>query len=236
VIRVDGLTKRFGTLQVLRSLDLEVAAGRVTAILGPNGAGKTTLIKSILGLVRPDGGTIEVAGRRLDGSSDYRARIGYMPQIPRYPENLTVREILHMIKDLRGRFADLDEELIGLFELESQYDKPFKTLSGGNRQRVSAAIAFLFRPDLLILDEPTAGLDPLASSTLKDKVLRERQHGRTIVLTSHVMSEIEELADTVVYILDGDVYFEESVASLLERTGEGTLERAMARMMIRAVA
>jgi Cu-processing system ATP-binding protein len=236
VIRVRGLEKQFGRLQVLRGLDLDIAAGRVTAVLGPNGAGKTTLIKSVLGLVRPDGGTIDVAGVRVNGSADYRARIGYMPQLPRYPENLTVREILHMIRDLRGRFDDLDEELVGLFELETQYDKPFKTLSGGNRQRVSAAIAFMFRPELLILDEPTAGLDPLASSTLKDKVLRERERGRTIVLTSHVMSEIEELADTVVYLLDGAVHFEESVSALLERTGEGTLERAMARMMIRAVA
>jgi Cu-processing system ATP-binding protein len=236
VIRVRGLTKEFGRLQVLRGLDLDIEAGRVTAVLGPNGAGKTTLIKSILGLVRPDGGSIDVAGVRVNGGAEYRAGIGYMPQLPRYPENLTVREILHMIRDLRGRFDDLDEELVGLFELESQYEKPFKTLSGGNRQRVSAAIAFMFRPQLLILDEPTAGLDPLASSTLKDKVLRERASGRTVVLTSHVMSEIEELADTVVYLLDGTVHFEESVATLLERTGEGTLERAMARMMIRAVA
>jgi Cu-processing system ATP-binding protein len=235
VIRITGLDKSFGRLQVLRSLDLDVAPGRITAILGPNGAGKTTLIKSVLGLVRPDGGTITVAGQPATGSA-YRAGIGYMPQIPRYPENLTVREILHMIKDLRGRFDDLDEELVDLFELEAQFDKPFKTLSGGNRQRVSAAIAFLFRPELLILDEPTAGLDPLASSTLKDKVRRERERGRTFVLTSHVMSEIEELADVVVYVLDGVVHFEESVPTLLERTGEGTLERALARMMIRAVA
>jgi Cu-processing system ATP-binding protein len=236
MIRVKGVAKKFGSLQVLRGLDLEVAPGSVTAILGPNGAGKTTLIKSVLGLVRTDAGSIEVNGRLVDGSSRYREHIGYMPQIPRYPENLTVGEILHMIKDLRGRFEDLDEELIELFQLESQFDKPFKTLSGGNRQRVSAALAFLFRPDLLILDEPTAGLDPLASSTLKDKVLRERERGRTVVLTSHVMSEVEELADTIVYILDGAVWFEESVSALLERTGEGTLERAMARMMIRAVA
>jgi Cu-processing system ATP-binding protein len=236
VIKIRDLDKTYGRLRVLCSLSLDIPDGRVTAILGPNGAGKTTLIKSVLGLVRPDGGTIEVGGVRVNGTGDYRAGIGYMPQIPRYPENLTVREILHMIKDLRNRFAELDEELIELFELETQYDKPFKTLSGGNRQRVSAAIAFLFRPDILILDEPTAGLDPLASSTLKDKVKRERERGRTFVLTSHVMSEIEELADTVVYVLDGVVHFEESVSALLERTGEGTLERAMARMMIRAVA
>lgn len=236
MIRVRELHKRFGRLEVLKGLDLEIAEGRVTAVLGPNGAGKTTLIKSILGLVKPDGGTIEVGGARVNGDATYRAGIGYMPQVARYPDNLTVREILAMIRDLRGPVEALDEELVEVFDLESQMEKPFRTLSGGNRQRVSAALAFLFRPPVLFLDEPTAGLDPVASSTLKDKILRERSAGRTIVLTSHVMSEVEELADTVVYLLDGTVYFEEAVDVLLERTGEPTLERAMARVMLRSVA
>jgi Cu-processing system ATP-binding protein len=236
MIRIEKLNKRFGKLQVLNDLDLMIGDGRITAILGPNGAGKTTLIKSILGLVKPDSGEIHVGDTHVNGDSSYRERIGYMPQIPRYPENLTVQEILHMIKDLRGRFDDLDDELVANFDLERQFEKPFKTLSGGNRQRVSAALAFMFRPDILFLDEPTAGLDPLASSMLKDKILREKKSGKTLVLTSHVMAEVEELADVVVYVLDGSVYFEESVAALLERTGEPTLERAMARMMLRAVA
>ncbi|HLU25240.1 MAG TPA: ABC transporter ATP-binding protein [Longimicrobiales bacterium] len=236
MIRVRGLNKRFGRLQVLRDLDLEIEPSRVTAILGPNGAGKTTLIKSILGLVKPDAGEIRVGGVRVNGDGAYRRDIGYMPQIPRYPENLTVEEILHMIQDLRGQFDDLDTELVDAFDLGPQLRKPFKHLSGGTRQRVSAVIAFLFRPRILFLDEPTAGLDPVASSALKDKILRERAAGRTIVLTSHVMSEVEELADMVVYILDGTVQFEESVTGLLERTGEPNLERAMARMMLRVVA
>ncbi len=235
MIRVEKLQKRYGRLEVLRELDLEIETGKVTAILGPNGAGKTTLIKSLLGLVRPDGGEMTIDGKRVEGS-EYRREIGYMPQAARYPENLTVEEILHMIKDLRERFDDLDEELIALFDLEEQFEKPFKTLSGGNRQRVSAALAFLFRPRLLFLDEPTAGLDPLGSSYLKDKILKERAAGTTIVLTSHVMSEVEELADTVVYMLDGKVYFESSVADLLAETGEGTLERALARKMLRSAA
>jgi Cu-processing system ATP-binding protein len=236
MIRITGLTKRFGRNDVLRGLDLEVETGSVTAVLGPNGAGKTTLIKSCLGLVKPDSGEIRIAGRLLDGSAAYRRDIGYMPQIPRYPENLTVREILDMIRDLRSQHDGLDTELIDVFDLETQFDKPFRVLSGGNRQRVSAAIAFMFRPTLLFLDEPTAGLDPVASSTLKDRVRREKDAGRTVVLTSHVMSEVEELADVVVYILDGRVQFRRSVADLMSGTGEVTLERAMARMMIRAVA
>lgn len=236
MIRIENLSKRFGRLQVLDGLSLDVAEGRCTAILGPNGAGKTTLVKSVLGLVRPDSGSIHVGGVRVNGDGEFRRRIGYMPQIPRYPENLTVREILAMIQDLRGQCGELDDELVELFDLASQFDRPFRALSGGNRQRVSAALAFLFGPDLLFLDEPTAGLDPVASSTLKDKILREKRAGKTIVLTSHVMSEVEELADVVVYVLDGRVYFEESVRALIERTDEPNLERAMARMMLRAVA
>lgn len=236
MIAVTGLRKRYGTQEVLRGLNVEIEAGRVTAILGPNGAGKTTLIKTILGLVRADAGEVRIDGEPVSSDGVYRARIGYMPQSPRFPENLTVREILHMIKDLRGRFDGLDEEAIAMFDLETQYDKQFKALSGGNRQRVSAAVAFLFRPDILILDEPTAGLDPIASSALKDKVLRERAAGRTVLLTSHVMSEVEDLADRVIYIVDGAATFDASVADLKASTGEGTLERAIARVMIRMVA
>jgi Cu-processing system ATP-binding protein len=236
VIRIEGLSKRFGRVQVLDGLSLDIEEGLCTAILGPNGAGKTTLVKSVLGLVRPDAGCIHVGGVRVNGDGEYRRRIGYMPQIPRFPENLTVGEILHMVKDLRGRFDHLDDELVEWFDLAAQHDKPFRALSGGNRQRVSAALAFLFRPDLLFLDEPTAGLDPVASSTLKDKVLREKRAGKTVVLTSHVMSEVEELADVIVYVLEGRVHFMESVPALMARTGEPNLERAMARMMLRAVA
>ncbi|HSJ25311.1 MAG TPA: ABC transporter ATP-binding protein [Longimicrobiales bacterium] len=237
MIRIRGLRKSYGRTSVLDGVDLDIAAGQVTAILGPNGAGKTTLIKSCLGLVHPDAGEISIGGVSINGDAEYRRRIGYMPQVPRYPENLTVREILAMIRDLRGgNEGDLDTEMMDVFALETQMDKPFRALSGGNRQRVSAAIAFMFRPPLLFLDEPTAGLDPVASSTLKDRIRREKEQGRTVILTSHVMSEIEELADVVIYLLDGRIDFERSVNDLMHGTGEATLERAIARMMIRAVA
>lgn len=232
MIRVEKLSKRFGRLQVLDALDLEIEAGRTTAILGPNGAGKTTLIKSILGLVIPDSGRIVVNGMELDGSPDYRRQIGYMPQIARYPENLTAREIVAMVTDLRGhREGDdaLDPGLVEALRVEGEMDKPFRTLSGGNRQKVSAVLALLFRPRILFLDEPTAGLDPVSSSILKDRLLAEREAGRTLVLTSHVMAEVEELADTVVYLLDGRIHFRESVEELLGSTGERSLERAIAR-------
>jgi Cu-processing system ATP-binding protein len=218
-------------------LSLAIPEGRVTAIVGPNGAGKTTLIKAILGLVRPDGGEIVLRGERLNGDCAYRRHIGYMPQIARYPENLTGREIIRMIRGLRnGDGGDVDLSLVDALGVEPELDKAFRTLSGGNRQKVSAVLAFLFRPEILFLDEPTAGLDPIASSVLKDRIMAEREAGRTIVLTTHIMSEVQELADAVVYILDGTVRFQETVRSLLASTGESTLERAVARRMKEALA
>lgn len=229
MIRIHELSKRYGRLQVLENLDLELERGRCTAILGPNGAGKTTLVKSILGLVRPESGTITVDGEVVGSDPGYRRRIGYMPQIARYPENLTAREIIQMIRDLRDDPPETDTSLGDELRIEGELDKPFRTLSGGNRQKVSAVLAFLFRPDVLFLDEPTAGLDPVSSAVLKDRILEEKGEGRTIVLTSHVMSEVEELADTVVYLLDGRIHFQDSVARLVGSSGEANLERAIAR-------
>jgi Cu-processing system ATP-binding protein len=231
MIEIRGLRKRYGALTVLDGVDLHIQPGAVTAILGPNGAGKTTMIKSVLGLVRPDDGKIEVAGEALTGGSEYRRGIGYMPQIPRFPENLTVAEIIAMIRDLRGNPDDTDEELTIAFDLTREMEKPFKALSGGTRQKVSAVLAFLFRAPLLILDEPTAGLDPVASSRLKDKIARERQAGRTVVLTSHLMSEVEELADRVIYLLEGRIHFDVDVADFRASSGERNLEGAIARQL-----
>ncbi len=231
MIDITGLQKHFGKLHVLKGLNLHVERGKVTAIVGPNGSGKTTLIKSILGLTRPDEGRILMDGIQLGLDGSYRNRIGYMPQAARFPENLTAREVMAMLQDLRDRPENMDHELLEAFQLEEHMDKPLRTLSGGTRQKVSAVIAFLFRPDLLILDEPTAGLDPVASSTLKDKILQEREQGKTAILTSHIMSEIEELADHVAFLLDGQVRFDGEVSEIMERTGQNRLERAIAFMM-----
>lgn len=231
MIDVCGLEKSFGALPVLRGLDLRVERGKVTAIAGPNGSGKTTLIKIILGLARADRGRIIVDGREVTSGGWQREYMGYMPQVSRFPENLTAREVLAMLRDLRGIERTRDEDLIEAFGLEREMDKPLKTLSGGTRQKVSAVIAFLFDPRVVILDEPTAGLDPVASSTLKDKIQHEVARGKTVILTSHIMSEIEELADDFVFILDGKVHFVDTVDEIKRATGQVKLERAIAQMM-----
>jgi Cu-processing system ATP-binding protein len=231
MIALSGIRKRFGALQVLDGVDLTLAAGRVTAIVGPNSAGKTTLIKSILGLTRVDAGTITIGGRPLDERGAYRDAVGYMPQIARFPENLTARDLFAMVRDLRSSARAEDMALVGALGLEAFMDKPLRVLSGGTRQKVNAAMAFLFTPDVLILDEPTAGLDPVASGVLKDKIGEVRARGATILLTSHVMSELEELADDVAFLSEGRIRYAGSVHDLKVKTRQFTLERAVARVL-----
>jgi Cu-processing system ATP-binding protein len=233
MISARGVRKSFGRLPVLNGLDLDVAPGSITALVGPNASGKTTFNRIVLGLVRADAGEITFDGRRLNGDAGYRERIGYMPQIARYPENLSGRDVMSLVRDVRGDHARLDEELIDLFTLGPIpiLDKPLRLLSGGMRQRINAALAFLFRSDLLILDEPTAGLDPISAGTLKDKMRRERDAGRTLIVTSHVLSELDEVADRIAFLLDGVVRYDGSRDELLHATGEGTLERAVAELM-----
>jgi Cu-processing system ATP-binding protein len=232
MIAIADLRKKYGSREVLRDVRLNVRKGRVTAIVGPNGAGKTTLIKSVLGLARPDAGVIVLDGERVNGDCRYRSRIGYMPQIARFPENHSARELVAMLRNLRAPNALCDERLVHEFHLEPEMDKPLRTVSGGTRQKVNAVLAFLFAPPLLILDEPTAGLDPVASSILKDRILADRADGTTFVVTSHIMNEVAELADDVVFVLDGTVRFAGSVTDLLAETSQASLERAVAQLML----
>ena len=236
MITITRLAKRFGAVTVLDGLDLELAGGRVTAVVGPNGAGKTTLIKILLGLTKADAGTVAIGGAVVNGDPRYRARIGYMPQIARFPENLTGAEVLALLAGLRGAGAEEDRELIEAFGLEAHLGKKLRALSGGTRQKVNAAAAFLFTPELLILDEPTAGLDPVSAGILKDKIRRERARGRTFVLTSHVMSELEELSDDVVFLHEGRARFAGPVSDLKRQTRQQSLERAVAHVMMRGAA
>ena len=236
MIQISKLTKRFGAQEVLRGVDLHIERGRVTGIVGPNGAGKTTLVKMILGLSHPTSGEIRVDDTVVNGDERYRARIGYMPQIARFPDNLTASELFAMLRDLRGDSGDLDEEMLKRFQLAPHLDKPLRVLSGGTRQKVNACLALLFRPSLLLLDEPTAGLDPLSSATLKDKIHALRADGVTVVVASHIMSELEELCDDVAFLLDGSVRYVGPVSQLTAMTRQANLERAIAALMIREVA
>jgi Cu-processing system ATP-binding protein len=236
MIEITQLAKRFGRLDVLRGVNVHLARGRITGIVGPNGAGKTTLIKMLLDLAHPTSGEIRIDGRLISGDESYRARIGYMPQMGRFPENLTANELFTMMRDLRGEDVPVDDDLVRSLGLAEHADKPLRTLSGGTRQKVNACLALLLRPELLILDEPTAGLDPRSSALLKDKLLSLKQAGVTVIIASHVMSELEELCDDVVFLLDGVVHYTGPVDELRVATRQINLERAVASLMIREVA
>ena len=237
MITIEKLSKSFGKLQVLKDISLAFEAGQAVSLIGPNASGKTTLIKSILGMVVPDTGQIRVAGQSISDGFAYRQQIGYMPQIGRYPDNMTIRQVFDMIKELRlGRQTpdnspDLDEELIHSFGLIPLFQQPMRTLSGGTRQKVSAALAFLFKPGILILDEPTAGLDPLAADILKEKIIQEKKKGRLILITSHILSDMEDIATNVLYIMEGNVLFFKTVEQIKKETCEQKLEKAIVKIM-----
>lgn len=231
MIRIEQIEKRFKKLTALNKVSATFTQGQVVSLIGPNGSGKTTLIKTILGLVKPDSGNIFFNNKAIDKDIDYRRRIGYMPQIGRYPDNMTIGQLFAMMKSLRGADARLDEELYYSFKLNTMLDKSMKGLSGGTRQKVSAALAFLFDAEVLILDEPTAGLDPLASEILKEKIAAEKAKGKLMLITSHILSDLEELTTDVLYLQDGCMVFYKPIHALFELTGEEKLSKAVAYFM-----
>jgi len=232
MIDVRHLQKSFGPLQALNDLSVRLDSGRAVSLLGPNGSGKTTFLKCLLGLVVPDSGEICFNGKPIRNDWAYREQVGYMPQFGRYPDQLKIRQVFAMMKDLRKNSAPrLDEELIDAFGLLPLLDKPMRSLSGGTRQKVSACLAFLFDPPVLILDEPTAGLDPLAAERLKAKIQREKERGKLILLTSHILSDLDELTTDLMYLQDGRLQFFQPIGWLKTRTGEEKLGRAIARLM-----
>jgi Cu-processing system ATP-binding protein len=183
-------------------------------------------------MVVPDSGFITFNGENILHSWQYRSQIGYMPQIGRYPENMSVGDVFDMMKDIRGGSKPLDEDLISQFGLREQMKKKMRTLSGGTRQKVSASLAFMFDPDVLILDEPTAGLDPVASEILKEKIIAQKKKGKLVMITSHILSELDELVTQVIYMQDGQLQFHKTIDELRTDTGETKLSKAIANVML----
>jgi len=230
MIEISNLYKRFGKVQVLEGVSLEINGGGIFAILGPNGSGKTTLIKSILGMVIPQSGSIKIDNNPIEGKWEYRKKINYLPQIARFPENLTVRELIGMIKNLRTQEAN-DKELIELFDLAPFMDKKLGNLSGGTKQKVNLVLTFMFNCPLLILDEPTTGLDPVSLIRLKDLIRNEKEAGKTILITTHIMDFVETMADEIVFLLEGKIYFKGTVNELKKKSDRNDLEHAIATIL-----
>lgn len=230
MIEIQGIKKNFGKLEVLKGFDFSLSEGKITAVLGPNGSGKTTFIKSILGLVIPDEGKILFDGKSISKKWKYRRDIGYLPQIARFPENLKVYELIALIEDIRGEKGH-SAELIEQFDLKGVMKKKLRQLSGGTRQKVNIVLTFMFDCTLYILDEPTSGLDPIAMIRLKDLILEKKNSGKTFLLTTHIMSLVEEIADQLIFLLEGQVYFRGTHGEMLKSEKEENLERAIAKIL-----
>lgn len=200
-------------------------------LLELNGCGKTTLIKCILGLNVVESGDILVNGNSVKNDFLYREKIGYMPQIGKYPENMTIGQTIKMIQDNRKNVENIDTELLEAFELPKLYDKKMSTLSGGTTQKVSAVLAFMFHPEIIILDEPTAGLDPLASEILKNKIIKERKNGKLIIITSHLLSELDDMVNEIVFINEGKILVHQSVEDLKTETQQTKISDAITNIL-----
>jgi Cu-processing system ATP-binding protein len=233
MIEIKHVNKRYGKQQVLDDINLSFDKGRSIALIGPNGSGKTTLMKSVLGLVIPDTGSIEVFGESIDRGPDYRKNIGYMPQINRFPEQMKVNKLFQLMIGLRSDVSkdSYDLSLYRDLEIEKMAGKTLGSLSGGMKQQVSASLAFYFDPEILILDEPTAALDPISNEVLKKKIRSAMESEKLVITTSHILSDLEEISNHVIYLQDGSVHFNKSIESLKQETEETKLNKMIVALL-----
>lgn len=215
-IKIEGLKKAYGEVRALRGVDLEVRRGEILGFLGPNGAGKTTTIRCLLDLIRPDAGTIRILG--LDPGADpvaVRRRTGYLPGELSLEANLTAEGVFRYMDDLRGRRIDWSHVRRLAERLELDLKVPVKNLSRGNKQKVGVIQALMARPDLLLLDEPTSGLDPLMQREVYRLLGEAKADGATIFFSSHIIGEVEAIAERVAIIRQGIIVEEAEPDSLV---------------------
>ena len=230
MIEFKDVHKKYGKLEVLKGVSFTIKDGGIVAILGPNGSGKTTSMKSFLGMVIPTKGDIFFNGKSIKNQWAYREQISYLPQIANFPSNLKVKELIAMIKNIK-KLPCHDQELIELFGLQKHLNKSLGNLSGGTKQKVNLVLTFMVDVPVLVLDEPTSGLDPIAILALKKLILREKEKGKTILITSHILSFIEELSDEILFILEGNIYFRGTPQQLLETTQKNNFQEAIAELL-----
>ena len=207
MITIKNLNKSYGKQHVLHDINLTLEQGQC------------------LGLVTPQSGEVLVNGMNVQENQSYRQHIGFMQQNSCFPENMSVRETFRTIQDVRGTNTRLDKELYDAYEIESIAEKKTKTLSGGTSQKVNAALAFLFNPDILILDEPTASLDPLAANILKEKIVKEKN--KLVFITSHILSELEGIVTHIIFMEEGHILFFKPVDQLLKESQQDNVSQAV---------
>ena len=219
VIVIDNLHKSYGKVQAVKGISMRVEQGEIFGFLGPNGAGKTTTIRCMLDVIRPTSGTLRVLG--LDAQRDkmeLHQRIGYLPGDVRLPGEMTGKQVINYFSRLQGREPVLLDDLVARFDVELK--RQLKGYSKGMRQKIGVVLAFMCDPDVLILDEPTSGLDPLLQRTFNEFLLQEQARGKTIFMSSHIMSEVEKVCHRIAVIRKGELVTVEEVETLREKAGQ----------------
>lgn len=231
MINIRELNVSYGKHRVLKNISLYLEKGQCAALIGPNGSGKTTLIKSLLGMVIPGNGEITFKGQAMSGES-VRNSIGYMPQISRFPEHMKTKQLFKLIKDLRPPNNVYDMEMYEALEIDRFSDRPLGVLSEGMKQKVSAALAFLFDPEVLILDEPTASLDPVGNELLKQKIRRSVRQGKLILISSHILSDLDEITSRIIYLMNGRIWIDKTLKALQEDTSHYQLNKIISHLLL----
>jgi ABC-2 type transport system ATP-binding protein len=218
-IEIEGLQKTYGKVQAVKGITISVERGEIFGFLGPNGAGKTTTIRCMLDVIRPTTGTIRVLG--LDAQRDtleLHRHIGYLPGDVRLPGSMTGKQVINYFSRLQGLEPVLLDDLVARFDVEMK--RPLKGYSKGMRQKIGIVLAFMCDPEVLILDEPTSGLDPLLQRTFNEFLLQEQQRGKTIFMSSHIMSDVEKVCQRVAVIRQGEIVTIEEVEKLRQKAGQ----------------
>jgi ABC-2 type transport system ATP-binding protein len=219
VIVIDNLYKSYGKVQAVKGISMRVEQGEIFGFLGPNGAGKTTTIRCMLDVIRPTSGTIRVLG--LDAQRDkmeLHQRIGYIPGDVRLPGQMTGKQVINYFSRLQGLEPVLLDDLLARFDVEIK--RPLKGYSKGMRQKIGIVLGFMCDPEVLILDEPSSGLDPLLQRTFNEFLLQEQARGKTIFMSSHIMSDVEKVCQRVAVIRQGEIVTIEEVEKLRQKAGQ----------------
>jgi ABC-2 type transport system ATP-binding protein len=218
-IEIEGLQKTYGKVQAVKGISLRIERGEIFGFLGPNGSGKTTTIRCMLDVIRPTAGTICVLG--LDAQRDtmeLHRRIGYLPGDVRLPGNMTGKQIINYFSRLQGLEPVLLDDLVARFDVEMK--RQLKSYSKGMRQKIGIVLAFMCDPEILLLDEPTSGLDPLLQRTFNEFLLDEQKRGKTVFMSSHIMSDVEKVCQRVAVIRQGEIVTVEEVEKLRQKAGQ----------------
>ena len=229
-IHIHNLHKSFKKNHVLKGIDLKIEDGGIYSILGPNASGKTTLIKTLLGMVIPDGGQIDINGKNILDQWMYKDQISYLPQLANFPENLTTKELFTMIQELRGKKGNVNI-LVDEFGLSSHLEIKLSNLSGGTKQKVNLVLALMYDNPIYIFDEPTAGLDPVALITFKKMLFLLKKRGCIVIITTHIISFVEDMSDEIIFLLEGEIRFFGKVKKLNRAFNSTSLETSIALLL-----